>query len=105
MRSVFFPVLLLALTYLAWTIFQTVQLIREREALRSVQTTQEKQIEESKKLRGSLDKLARETQLLANRGNRSALLVVDELRKRGITINPDAAPAAGTPSTAPTPSK
>jgi hypothetical protein len=100
MHSVFFPVLLLSATYLAWTVFQTTQLLREREALRSVHTTQEKQIEESKKLRASLDKLARETQLLANRGNRNALLIVDELRKRGITINPDASAAPPSPAPA-----
>ena len=46
-------------------------------------------MENSKKLRDQLDGLARETQLLANKGNAGARLIVDELKKRGITINPE----------------
>ena len=45
------------------------------------------------KLRSSLDALARETAILADRGNAGARLIVDELRKRGVTINPKAPPA------------
>jgi len=101
---VFIPLLILVVTYLGWTVFQTSQLVRERDALATLHSNQEKQFQESKKLRESLDKIARETQLLANRGNKGALLVVDELRKRGITINPEVpaqSPPAG--STAPAP--
>ena len=50
-------------------------------------------MENAKKLREGLDTLAKQTQLLANKGNTSAKLIVDELKKRGITINPDSAPA------------
>ena len=93
---VFIPLLLLTVTYVAWTVFQTIQLVRERNVLVSVHSNQERQFQESKKLRDSLDKVARETQVLANRGNKGALMIVEELRKRGITINPEA-PKSSTP--------
>ena len=51
----------------------------------------------------SLDGLAAATQRLADRGNPNAALLVMELSKRGITINPQAgaAAAAGTAASAP----
>jgi hypothetical protein len=104
-RSVFVPLLIVIATYLAWTMFQTSLLVRERNALATMRLTQEKQVQESQKLRANLDTVARETQLLANRGNPNALLIVDELRKRGITINPQppasTAPARSAPSGTP----
>jgi hypothetical protein len=77
------------------------QLMRERDALAAAQGNLEKPLQESKKLRERLDTLARETQLLANRGNKSALLVVDELRKRGITINPESKAVSAPPGSSP----
>ena len=55
------------------------------------------------KLRTSLDGLAADTQGLADCGNANAALLVTELKKRGITINPQAgaAAAAGTAASAP----
>ncbi len=70
------------------------QLLRERDSLDAARSSQERPMENSKKLRDQLDGLARETQLLANKGNAGAKLVVDELKKRGITINPDPPAAA-----------
>ena len=46
------------------------------------------------KLRTSLDSLAADTQRLADRGNANAALLVTELKRRGITINPQAGAAA-----------
>jgi hypothetical protein len=94
--SVFVPVFLLALTYLAWTVFQTTQLAIERNALQTLRSNQEKQMDESKKVRERFEALSRETHLLANRGNRGAMLIMQELRKRGITITTDV-PAQSTP--------
>ena len=90
--SVFVPLLILAVTYLAWTVFQTMTLIKEREALATVRANQEQQIQNSKKLRENLDKLAKDTRVLADRGNAGAKMVVEELRRRGITINIDGQP-------------
>jgi hypothetical protein len=97
--SVFVPLLILSATYLGWSVFHTTQLAKEREAIAAAHVSQEKPLQESKKLREKLEALARDTQLLANRGNKGAMLVVDELRKRGITINPEKTPSSGAPST------
>ena len=100
--SVFVPVFLLALTYVAWTVFQTTQLVVERNALQTLRSNQDKQVEESKKVRERFESLSRETQLLANRGNRGAQLIMEELRRRGITITTDV-PSQPPPSAAPAP--
>ena len=68
---------------------------KERDALATTFAAQDKPLAESQKMRESLDAIAREVALLADKGNPNAKLVVDELRRRGITIDPKA------PSTAP----
>jgi len=88
-RSPFIPFLILALSVTGWAAFQMTQLLRERDSLDVARSSQERPMENSKKLRDQLDGLARDTQLLANKGNASARLIVDELKKRGITINPE----------------
>ena len=54
------------------------------------------------KLRTSLDGLAADTQRLADRGNPTAALLVTELKKRGITINPQAGAGLGAAAAATT---
>ena len=88
-RSAFIPFLILALAVAGWAAFQMTQLLRERNSLEAARSNQERPMENSKKLRDQLDGIARETQLLANKGNAGARLIVDELKKRGITINPE----------------
>ena len=95
--SPFVPILILALSFAGWAAFQMMQLMQEKDSLASLRVSQEKQVEDSKKLRESLDKLAKSTLALSNRGNANARLIVDELRRRGVTINPDATPAAPPP--------
>ena len=92
-RSVFVPLVILALAVAGWAAFQMTQLLRERESLDAARTNQERPMENSKKLRDQLDGIARETQLLANKGNAGAKLIVDELKKRGITISTETPPA------------
>jgi hypothetical protein len=84
----FVPLLLLVLATVTWFAFQCVQLVREKEALATAFANQGKQFEDSAKMRGSLDAIARDTALLAAKGNAGAKLVVDELARRGVTINP-----------------
>jgi len=93
-RSPFLPLALLAAAVVTWAGFQTVQLWRERDALMATRFNQERPLENSKKMREGLDAIAKETQLLANKGNASARLIVDELKKRGVTINPEVPPAS-----------
>ena len=90
--SAFLPVLVLALAFAGWAAFQTVMLVREADALSKLRTNQEQQMQNAGKLRQELDSVARDTAKLAENGNAGAQLIVDELRKRGVTINPQAAP-------------
>jgi len=91
--SPFIPLLLLVLAVFLWSGFQCYQLIGERQSLLAVHESQQRSFADSGKLRTSLDALARETAVLADKGNAGARLIVDELRKRGVTINLNAASA------------
>jgi hypothetical protein len=88
--SFFPPVLILVLALVGWFSFQAFQLFEERSALQESRFAQEQSVLTATKLRGSLDAMARETARLAQQGNPNARLLVEELRKRGVTINPDA---------------
>ncbi len=92
-RSPFLPVLVCAVALLAWFGVQTWLLVQERDSLRAGHAAQQQTVENAARLRQSLDAVAADTQRLANAGNRNATLLVEELRRRGITINPDAPPA------------
>ncbi len=98
--TAFIPLLVLSVVLVAWFAFQAVQLRVERDAMRELMTTQDKQVQDSQKLRDSLDAIARGTAALADGGNANAKLIVDELKRRGVTIAPNAAPAvpAGAPA-------
>jgi hypothetical protein len=96
-RSAFLPVSLLALSVVGWSGFQLTQLVIERSNLDATIAGQEPQIEQSKKVRAALDSLAARTARLARDGNANATLIVEELRKRGVTINPDGPPAQPAP--------
>jgi hypothetical protein len=98
--SPFFPLLLLVVAGVAWPAFQCYQLVVEKQALALVYTNQARQFDDAGKLRTALDNLARETAVLADKGNPGAKLIIGELAKRGVTINPNA-PAAAAPDKAP----
>lgn len=88
-RSAFLPALLLAASVLAWNGFQAYQLLMERNSLTSVIADQEPRMEASQKVRAALESLATRTARIARAGNPNATIVVEELRKRGITISPE----------------
>jgi hypothetical protein len=90
----FVPLLIFFVAALAWSAFQFYQLRLERGSLAALHANQENLVQQSQKVRAALDALASQTQRLADRGNPNAKLVVDELRKRGITINTSAAASA-----------
>ena len=96
-HSAFVPVLLFGLAVLAVLGWQTWVLVSERSALNTAFEGQQQTVDNAGKLRGSLDALAADTQRLADRGNPNAALLVTELKKRGITINPTAAAAGPAP--------
>ena len=87
-RSPFAPLLLFGTTLLLWLGFQSVQLLGERQQLATLRAAQNPQVEAAGKVRASLDTVATATAQLAESGNANARTIVEELRKRGITINP-----------------
>lgn len=98
-RTAFVPLLLCGLALLGWLAFQGTLLWRDHQALAATHAGQQQTVDNASKLRGSLDALAADTQRMADAGNPNARLLVEELRKRGVTINPAATPA--TPAAAP----
>ena len=89
--SVFIPALLIALAVVAWLAFQTVQLLREQQQLELMKTSLLSQEQAATKLRASLDEVATATAKLAAGGNTNARTIVEQLRSRGVTINPGTA--------------
>ena len=96
--SAFAPVLILGLVMLVWFGFQATQLRVERDAMVTAIASHDKQVQDSKKLRDSLDAVARGTAQLAEGGNPNAKLIVDELKKHGVTISPNQTPTGATPA-------
>jgi hypothetical protein len=84
--SSFLPTLLIALSLLSWLAFQGVQLGLEQRRLQLAQASLDAQYDAATKLRSALDSLATATAKLAADGNANARAVVEELRKRGVTI-------------------
>ena len=92
--TLFVPTLLLSLAIVTWLGLQGVQLLREREQLAQAQASLQPQEVAAAKLRASLDTVATSTAKLATDGNAGAQTIVEELRKRGVTINPQGAAKA-----------
>ena len=96
--SLMLPVALAVVSLFLWTGFQAVYLVRERGALHAARANLETPYQESVKLRAQIESIARKTADLAAQGNQGAQTIVEELRKRGITIK--ANPPAQTPAPA-----
>ena len=94
-RSAFIPLLLAGLALLGWLGFQAQQQYAERQILQSAYASQQQTVDNAGKLRASLDVLAADTQRLADGGNANARALVEELKKRGVTINSANTPPAG----------
>jgi hypothetical protein len=89
-------VLLLALALLGFFGFQTSQLWRERGQLAQALAALQPQVEAASRSRAAIDRLAVSTNRMAEQGNPNARAIVEELRRRGVTIDPNA-PAAVPP--------
>ncbi len=89
----FVPLVLIVATLLLMVGFQSVQLMREHDLLETRIANQAGPLEEAKKIRMQLDSIAKSTAQLAAQGNANAQRMVEELKRNGITINPNAAPA------------
>ena len=88
--SSFVPLLLVVATLLTLLGFQATQLYNDRANLQQLREGQEQPLTEAQNLRKQLDGVAADTARLAEQGNANAKRVIEELAKRGITINADA---------------
>jgi hypothetical protein len=80
------PLALVVITLFVWAGFQTFQFVRDRQALRTLRAGQETNIQSATKVRARLDTITRKTAELAAQGNAGAKLIVEELRKTGVTL-------------------
>ena len=99
-RSAFVPMILGGMALLGSMAFQGYQHLGDRQTLQNAHAAQQQTVDNAGKLRASLDALAADTQRMADAGNASARLLVEELKKRGVTINTTTA-AGATPTAAP----
>ena len=86
---------MLASAVLLWVLFQSYSLFNERQALLAAAAQLAPQAETATKVRASIDSIAAGVKRLADGGNANARVIVDELARRGVTINPNSAPASG----------
>lgn len=86
-HSAFVPLLMGLLALATWFALQAWLLGAERKTLRVAHGAQQSTVENSARLRQSLDAIAADTQRLADAGNTNAQRLVEELRRRGVTIN------------------
>lgn len=89
--SPFVPLVLAALALAGSFALQTWLLVEERASLKSALAGQQPTVDKSSKLRQSLDAIAADTQRLAEAGNPNARLLVEELRRKGVTIKTSSA--------------
>lgn len=87
MFSPFLPLLLSGAALLVFFLLQTWQLTRDHDALTQAYAAQQTTVDNATKLRRSLESIASDTKKLSDAGNPGARLLVDELRKQGVTIN------------------
>lgn len=87
--SAFAPLLLGLLTLAIWFGFQTLQLTKEKDNLATLKNNQTQIYGNAQKMRTQLDTLAAETAKLAAAGNPNATVLVNALKQRGITIDPN----------------
>ena len=91
-ESLFVPLFLILVTLVLWFGFQTYQLVKERGNLKTLQANQETMFNNAQKMRAQLDAIAAGTAHLAQQGNANAAQVVNALKAKGISINPNATP-------------
>ena len=82
------PRLIIALTLLLQIAYRNSQLQREGDMLSNQWEQQSSPIDEANNLRNQLQAIAGATAVLADQGNENAILIREQLRTQGITIQP-----------------
>ena len=84
---------LVVISWCAWTIFQTVQLVRERNHLTELKANQESALQEASKVKTQIEAITLDTAKLAAAGNPGAKRIVAEFKRRGFKVNGASDPA------------
>jgi hypothetical protein len=85
---------LVVFSWCAWTLFQTVQLVRERNHLTRLKANQETALQEATKVRTQIEAITADTAKLAAAGNPGAQRILAEFRRRGFKVAAEAEPVA-----------
>jgi len=80
---------LVVFSFCAWTVFQTVQFVGERNHLAQLKSNQETPYQEATKVRTQIEAITADIVKLAADGNAGAQRIVVELKKRGFKIGAD----------------
>jgi len=91
-RPMTFELLIIACVLLIDAITHGFNSYNQWRSLSGIHDGQETSVQAATKVRSQLDALARETAVLADGGNPNAKIVVQELQKRGVTIDVNAKP-------------
>ena len=84
------PITILTIAFLVLVVFQTSQLIRERDALEAMAESQTQSHDQAQKVIAQLDTIAQNTLKLAEAGNANAKALIDQLAAQGVSITPNA---------------
>jgi hypothetical protein len=84
--EILLPVLLVAFVLFLSLSFQTMQIMRDREALHQFVSQQDKPLEDSRKIQAQVSALALGTKRLADGGDKNAIAIIDRLQKLGISV-------------------
>jgi hypothetical protein len=90
------PLLLLAVAFFLLVAFQMQQVLTDRGTLKKIHGDQQTAIDQGTQIQNRLDGLAVGTLKLAEGGNKNAKGIIDRMKELGITVNPNAKPAADT---------
>ena len=82
------PLTLAIVSLLLFVLFQTYQVVQDRESLSELRAGQDQTLQEAIKLRQQLESLAGKTAQLALDGDEGAKNVVAEMKRQGVTMAP-----------------
>ena len=98
-NEIVLPVLIISIVLAVSLGFQTVQVMRDRDALHTFISQQDKPLEDARKLQAQLTALALGTKKLSDGGNKNAGAIIARMQQLGVTVGDNKA----TPTTATTP--
>ena len=87
------PVFLLSIAVVGFLLFQTYSIVADRIALDTAYEQQEKPLEEVTKVKEQVSALIRGIVDLSQKGNKSATIIIDDMKKAGVTFQEDQEPA------------